>query len=63
MIDEAVYVTVVAAWQRVDAAPDVNTGALTAAVTVTVCIAIAGPLQPVAATVAVIIEIPDQPDT
>src|SRR4030095_1489847 len=54
----AVYVTVVitAVWHRVDVAPKVNTGVPTGETTVTVCVALLGPLQPDA--VAGITELP-----
>jgi hypothetical protein len=55
----ALYDTVPAPWQRVDVAPDENTGVPADAVVVTVCVAEVGPLQPVA--VAVTIEAPDHP--
>ena len=54
----AVYVTIVigAVWHRVDVAPKVNIGVPTGELTVTVCVAVRGPLHPVA--VAVITELP-----
>ena len=54
----AVYVTVVITpvWHRVDVAPKVNTGVPTGESMVTECVALLGPLQPVA--VAVITELP-----
>jgi hypothetical protein len=57
----AVYVTVPAPWHLVEVAPSVNTGVPTVGVIVTVCVAVVGPLQPVA--VAVITVEPDQPAT
>ena len=48
-------------WHLVDVAPKVNTGVPTIGVTVTVCVAVAELLQPVA--VAVIIVVPLQPAT
>ena len=53
----AVYVTIPDPWQRVDVAPNVNTGVPTVWVMVTVWFAVDGPLQPVA--VAVITDVPD----
>ena len=48
-----------APWQRVDVAPNVNTGVPTVGVTVTVCVAVFGPLHP--AALAVIIVVPLHP--
>jgi hypothetical protein len=45
----------------VDVAPEAKTGDETVGVIVTVCVEIAGPLQPLA--VAVIVEVPDHPAT
>ena len=52
----AVYVTVPAPWQRVELAPNTKIGVPTVGVIVTVCVDVAGPLQPVA--LAVIIDVP-----
>jgi hypothetical protein len=56
---EAVYVTVAAPWQRVELAPDVNTGVPTTPFVVAVCVEFFGPLQP--AALAVIVEDPVHP--
>ena len=55
----AVYVTVVAPWQRVELTPDANTGRPTVGVIVTVCVEDLGPPQP--AALAVTIEMPLNP--
>ena len=47
LVAVAVYVTGPAPWHRVEVAPSVNTGVLTVGVTVTVCVAVVGPLHPV----------------
>ena len=47
-----------APWQRADVAPAANTGVVTLAVTVTVCVAVFGPLHP--AALAVMVTGPDQ---
>ena len=49
----AVYVADPAPSQRVDVAPELNTGTFTEGEMVTVCVADVGPLQPVAVTVMV----------
>ena len=51
----AVYVTAPAPWQRVDVAPSVKTGVPTVGVIVTVCVAVAGPLQPAALAVMMLV--------
>jgi hypothetical protein len=58
-VDVAVYVTVPAPWQRVELAPNVNTGIPTVGVIVTVCVAVFGPLQP--AALAVMVDVPLHP--
>ena len=60
LIAVALYVTVATPWQRVDVVPNANAGMPAAAVVITVCVALVLPLQPDA--VAVIIEVPDQPE-
>ena len=59
LVAVAVYVTVPEPWQRVDVAPSVKTGVPTVGVIVTVCVAVAGPLQP--AALAVMMLVPLQP--
>jgi hypothetical protein len=49
------YETVAAPWQRVDVAPRPKTGVPTVATTVTVCVAVLGPLQPAALAVMVVV--------
>ena len=55
----AEYVTEPAPWQRMDEAPNVNTGTVTGPFVVAVCEAVIGPLQP--AAVAVIVAVPVKP--
>ena len=57
----AVYVTEPAPRHRTDVAPSMNTGVPTVGVIVTVCMAVAGPLQPAAD--AVMVDVPLQPAT
>jgi hypothetical protein len=54
----AVYVTLLVDWQIVEEEPKLNTGIVTGALTVTVCVDDLGPLHPDA--VAVITDVPDQ---
>jgi hypothetical protein len=56
-----VYVKVPDPWQRVELAPDTNTGVVTDGLIVTVCDAETGPLHPDA--VAVITDVPVHPAT
>ena len=55
----AVYVTVVAAWQRVELMPDAKVGVPTDGVMVTVCVEVVGPLHP--AALAVMVDVPLHP--
>ena len=43
-----------APWQRVELAPNENTGVPTVGVMVTVCVAVTGPLQPAALAVIIV---------
>ena len=54
----AVYITLPFAWHLKELVPNAKVGVPTLAVVVTVCVAVFGPLQPVA--VAVIVEVPLQ---
>ena len=56
LVAEAVYVTVAAAWQRVELAPIEKLVGPTNGLVVTVCVELCGPLQP--AALAVIIDVP-----
>ena len=53
----ALYVTIPAPWHRPDVAPKVNTGTVTGAFVVAVCVDAVGPLQPAALAVIVIVPV------